>query len=85
MDNEKLDGIELHDKDLEKVTGGGEWTLTDEMINQGGYVVGQADVIHYNGKDYYNQHQSTNINRIDMFLYKSSTGATLLIPYYNYS
>ena len=75
----------LSDEELEKVTGGGGFTLTDEMINQGGYLVGQADTITYNEEVYYNQHQHTTIDRVDMFIYKSGSGATLLIPYLNYS
>ena len=81
--NEKLH--ELTEEELEKVTGGKEYVLTDALIEQGEYIVGQADTIVYNEVKYYDQHQCTNINRIDMFIYKSGTGAVLLIPYYNYS
>ena len=86
-EDETLNGkaMKLTDDESEKVTGGIEYALTDEMIKQGGYSVGQADVIIYNGVKYYDQHQCTNINCIDMFIYKSSTGATLSIPYFNYS
>ena len=76
---------ELTEEELEKVTGGREYVLTDAQIEQGGYFVGQADTIIYNEVKYYDQHQCTNINRIDMFIYKSSTGAVLLIPFFNYS
>ena len=76
---------ELTEEELEKVTGGREYVLTDAQIEQGGYFVGQADTIIYNEVKYYDQHQCTNINRIDMFIYKSSTGAVLLIPFDNYS
>ena len=76
---------ELTEEELEKVTGGREYVLTDAQIEQGGYTVGQADTIIYNEVKYYDQHQCTNINRIDMFIYKSSTGAVLLIPFFNYS
>ena len=76
---------ELTEEELEKVTGGREYVLTDAQIEQGGYLVGQADTIIYNEVKYYDQHQCTNINRIDMFIYKSSTGAVLLIPFDNYS
>ena len=75
----------LTEEELEKVTGGREYVLTDAQIEQGGYFVGQADTIIYNEVKYYDQHQCTNINRIDMFIYKSSTGAVLLIPFFNYS
>ena len=76
---------ELTEEELEKVTGGREYVLTDAQIEQGGYFVGQADTIIYNEVKYYDQHQCTNIDRIDMFIYKSSTGAVLLIPFFNYS
>ena len=82
---EKAETMILTDEELEKVTGGREYVLTDAMIEQGGYLVGQADTIVYNEVKYYDQHQCTNINHIDMFIYKSSTGATLLIPFFNYS
>ena len=75
----------LTDEQLAEVSGGREYTLTDAMIQAGGYLVGQADCIVYNGEKYYDQHQCQNIDRIDMFIYKSGTGATLLIPFYNYS
>ena len=75
----------LTDEQLAEVSGGREYTLTDAMIQAGGYLVGQADCIVYNGEKYYDQHQRQNIDRIDMFIYKSGTGATLLIPFYNYS
>lgn len=75
---------ELNEDELEQVTGGKEYTLTDEMIKQGEYAVGQADVIIYNEEKYYYQHQCTNIDRINMFIYKSGTGAVLLIPFDNY-
>ena len=80
--NKKL--AELSEEELEQVTGGREYTLTDELIKQGEYAVGQADVIIYNGERYYDQHQCIKIDRIDMFLYKSGTGATLMIPFCNY-
>ena len=76
---------ELTEEELAQVTGGKEYTLTDEMIKHGKYAVGQADVIIYNEEKYYYQHQCTNIDRIDMFIYKSGTGAVLLIPFDNYS
>ena len=76
---------ELTEEELEKVTGGKEYVLTDEMIKEGEYLVGQADTIVFNEVKYYDQHQCTTINRIDMYIYKSGTGAVLLIPYNNYS
>ena len=76
---------ELTDEELAKVSGGNEVTLTDEMIKEGTYLVGQADVIIYNEKRYYNKHESVCINRIDMFVYKTDNDATLLIPFFNYS
>ena len=76
---------ELTEEELEKVTGGREYVLNDAQIKQGGYFVGQADTIIYNEVKYYDQHQCTNIDLIDMFIYKSSTGAVLLIPFFNYS
>ena len=85
VETESKEPRKLTEEELEKVTGGREYVLTDAQIEQGGYLVGQADTIIYNEVKYYDQHQCTTINRIDMFIYKSGTGAVLLIPYYNYS
>ena len=84
-ETESKEPRKLTEEELEKVTGGREYVLTDAQIKQGGYCVGQADTIIYNEVKYYDQHQCTNIDLIDMFIYKSSTGAVLLIPFYNYS
>lgn len=75
---------ELNDKHLAQVSGGKQFALTDEMIKKGDYLVGMADTISYNDKVYYDQHQTITINQVNMYVYKSSDGASLLVPHFNY-
>ena len=88
MDNEKMNGIEVTDKDLEHVTGGvgdSNFDLTDEMIASGQYFVGQRDRITYNKVIYYNLNTKVLINQIEMYIYEATSGERLYIPFDNYS
>ena len=80
--------VELKEEELEKVAGGVGGTnfdLTDEMIAYGQYQVGQSDKITYNKVVYFNLNTKVLINQIEMYIYESTSGERLYIPFYNYS
>ena len=55
------------------------------MIASGQYWVGQRDKITYNKVVYFNLNTKVLINQIEMYIYESTSGERLYIPFDNYS
>lgn len=77
----ELEAIELTDLELSKVNGG-DYLLTDEMLNSGDYFI-EGHSIEYNNKIYY---INAELTRESAFKYNCITfvaddGSRLIVPY----